>query len=249
FVKLIVSGKTITPAWKKAYKSILESYLGAAPDTFSYKGKSYTPRTFAAELGLNADDYVKLTSFNHYPFYTAYEMDVPDNWNHGVVQNLPLDEFQQVVENAINQGYTLVWGGDVSEKGFSWKNGVAILPDEEAADVKGTDREKWESMSAKDKKNAAYKFETIVPEKVVTQEDRQKGYDNWSSTDDHGMHIVGIAKDQNGNKYFKIKNSWNTDNPYQGYTYMSMPFFRAKTLDVMVNKDAVPAEIRAKLHL
>lgn len=249
FLESVVKGKTITPAWKQAYKGILEAYLGQAAETFEYNGKKYTPRSFADETGLKADDFLKLTSFTHHPFYTSYEMDVPDNWNRGMVYNVPLNEFEQIVDSAILNGYTLVWGGDVSEKGFSWKNGVAIVADEQSEDVKGTDRDKWESMSEKEKKDAAYKFEKIVAEKEITQDIRQKEYDKWNSTDDHGMHLVGIAFDQNGNKYYKIKNSWNTSNPYKGYIYMSMPYFRAKTLDLMVHKAGVPSAIKTKLGL
>ena len=249
FLAAVVKGKKITTAWQPAYKAILNTYLGDEPEKFTYNGKEYTPRSFADELGLKAEDYVKFTSYTHHPFYTMYEMDVPDNWNHGMVYNVPLDEFQQIVENAVNNGYSLVWGGDVSDPGFSWKNGVAIMPDMEAADLSGTDRDKWETLSQSEKRKSAYSFERIVPEKKITQEERQKNYDNWSATDDHGMHLVGIAKDQNGNVYYKIKNSWNVDNPYKGYLYMSVPFFRANTLDIMVHKDAVPASIKAKLGL
>lgn len=249
FLKGVVSGKKITTAWPTAYKAILNSYLGAEPENFTYKGVVYTPRTFANSLGLNPDDYIKFTSYTHHPFYTMYEMDVPDNWNHGMVYNVPLDEFQQIVEHAVNNGYSLVWGGDVSDQGFSWKKGVAIVPETETTDLSGTDRDKWETLSQAEKRKSAYSFERIVPEKKITQEERQKNYDNWSATDDHGMHLVGIAKDQNGNVYYKIKNSWNTDNPYKGYLYMSVPFFRANTLDIMLHKDAVPAAIKAKLGL
>lgn len=249
FLASLVKGKELTPVWRNAYKGILDTYLGEAPTEFTYKGKKYTPRTYADELALNPDDYIKITSFTHHPFYTSYVMDVPDNWNNGVVYNVPLDEFEAIAENAVKQGYTLVWGGDVSEKGFSWKNGVAIIPDEENADLKGTDRDKWESMSNQERKAEAYKFKQIVKEKNIDQTERQKGYDNYSTGDDHGMHIVGIAKDQNGNDYFKVKNSWDIDNPYQGYIYMSKPYFRGKTLDILVNKKSLTPEMRKKLNI
>lgn len=250
FLKAVVNGKNVTQyAWKTAYKGILDAYLGASPEKFEYEGKVYTPKSFAESLAINPDDYVKMTSYTHYPFYQAHEMDVPDNWNKGLVYNLPLDELMQVAENSIMQGYTFVWGGDVSDKGFSWKNGIAIDPDEESTDITGTDRDKWESLSSQEKNKAVYGFETIVPEKKVTQEMRQKMYDTWESGDDHGMHAVGIAKDQKGNKYYIIKNSWNTSNPYKGFLYMSEPYFRGHCLDIMVHKDAIPAEIKAKLGL
>ncbi len=249
FLSGVVKGGKPTTAWRAAYKSILETYLGQDPETFTYNGKTYTPRSFADELGLDGNDYIKFTSFTHHPFYTQYEMDVPDNWNGGMVYNVPIDEFQRIVEEAVKNGYSLVWGGDVSDPGFSWRNGVAIMPDAETTDLTGTDRDKWETLSQNEKRKNAYSFERIVPEKQISQEDRQKNYDSWAATDDHGMHLVGMAKDQNGNIYFKIKNSWNVDNPYKGYLYMSVPFFRSNTLDIMVHKDAVPADIKAKLGI
>ena len=249
FLSGVVKGGKPTTAWRAAYKSILETYLGQDPESFTYNGKTYTPRSFADELGLDGNDYIKFTSFTHHPFYTQYEMDVPDNWNGGMVYNVPIDEFQRIVEEAVKNGYSLVWGGDVSDPGFSWRNGVAIMPDAETTDLTGTDRDKWETLSQNEKRKNAYSFERIVPEKQISQEDRQKNYDSWAATDDHGMHLVGMAKDQNGNIYFKIKNSWNVDNPYKGYLYMSVPFFRSNTLDIMVHKDAVPADIKAKLGI
>jgi bleomycin hydrolase len=178
-----------------------------------------------------------------------YEKDVPDNWNHGMVYNIPLDEITQIAQNSIDKGYTLIWGGDVSEKGFSWKNGIAIVADEESEDIKGSDRDKWESMNDRERKDAAYKFEQIVPEREITQETRQKDYDTWLSTDDHGMHIIGTAQDKNGTFYFKVKNSWNTSNPQHGYLYMSIPFFKSKMLDIAVHKDVIPNATKAKLGI
>ncbi len=241
--------KSVSANWKKTFTAMLESYLGNPPAEFVVDGKKYTAKTYAESLKINPDDYVKLSSFTHHPFYTQFALEVPDNWAHGTVYNVTIDELQRVAENAINNGYTVAWGGDVSEKGFSWKNGVAIIPDEQNQDNSGTDRDKWESMSSKDKTAEVYKFEKIVKEMTVTQEMRQKAFDNYSTTDDHGMHITGLAKDQNGNVYFKVKNSWDVDNPYQGYLYMSMPFFRYKTMDIMVHKNALPADVKAKLNL
>jgi bleomycin hydrolase len=249
YLDAVVGGKEITTVWKKAYTAILNTYLGEAPKQFTENGKTYTPQSYAKALGLNADDYVVLTSFTHYPFYTQYEKDVPDNWNRGMVYNIPLDEITQIAQSSIDKGYTFVWGGDVSEQGFSWKNGIAIIADEENEDVKGSDRDKWESMNDRERKDAAYKFKQIVPERVITQEIRQKGYDTWTSTDDHGMHIIGTAQDKNGTFYFKVKNSWNTSNPQHGYLYMSIPFFKEKMLDITVHKDVIPADIKAKLGI
>ncbi|MDR2556393.1 MAG: C1 family peptidase [Bacteroidales bacterium] len=249
YLDAVVKGKEITTVWKKAYTAILNTYLGEAPAQFTENGKTYTPKSYVQALGLNADDYVVLTSYTHHPFYTQYEKDVPDNWNHGMVYNIPLDEIMEIAQNSIDKGYTFVWGGDVSEKGFSWKNGIAIIADEESEDVKGSDRDKWESMNDRERTDAAYKFEKIVPEKNITQEIRQKDYDTWQSTDDHGMHITGTAQDKNGNKYFKVKNSWNISNPLHGYLYMSIPFFKDKMLDITVNKDVIPTAVKTKLGI
>ncbi len=249
YLDAVVKGREITTVWKKAYTAILSTYLGEAPAQFTENGKTYTPESYAKMLELNADDYVAITSFSHYPFYSQYEKDVPDNWNKGMVYNVTLDEIMRIADNSIDKGYTLVWGGDVSERGFSWKNGIAIIADEQADDIKGSDRDKWETMNDRERIDAAYKFEKIVPEKNITQESRQKDYDTWVSTDDHGMHIVGIAKDKNGNTYYKVKNSWNVSNPQKGYLYMSVPFFKAKMLDITVHKDAIPEDIRKKLGI
>ncbi|MDR1974484.1 MAG: C1 family peptidase [Bacteroidales bacterium] len=249
YLDAIVKGKEITTVWKKAYTAILNTYLGEPPTQFIEDGKTYTPESYAKMLGLNADDYVVLTSYTHHPFYTSYEKDVPDNWNRGMVYNVTLDDITAIAASSIDKGYTFVWGGDVSEKGFSWKKGIAIIADETSEDVKGSDRDKWESMNDREKKDAAYKFEKIVPECEITQEIRQQYYDTWESTDDHGMHIIGTAKDKNGNIYFKVKNSWNTSNPQSGFLYMSIPFFKAKTLDITVHKDIIPNEIKKKMNI
>ncbi len=242
--------KVLQPSWKTAFTGILNAYLGAPATEFTYNGKKYTPRTFADELGINPDDYIKLGSFTHHPFYSKFALEVPDNWNNGMMYNLPLDEFTKVVDNALSNGYTVAWGGDVSEKGFSWKYGVAIVPDESAQpDLGGTDRDKWESMSNKDRQAQLYKFEKPIKEMAITQELRQKGFDDYTTGDDHGMHLVGTAKDQNGTLYYKVKNSWDTDNIYKGFMYMSVPYFQYKTLDIMVHKDAIPTEIKQKLGI
>lgn len=249
YMESVVSNKKISNVWKNGFEGILKAYLGEIPETFVYEGVTYTPRSFADQFGVKTEDYVKFTSFTHYPYYEYFVMDVPDNWSGSLVMNVPLDELQKIADYAIQNGYSINWGGDVSEKGFSWKNGLAIIPDEETKDFSGTERDKWESLTEKEKVSELYKFETIVPEKAISQEFRQKEYDNYSTADDHGMHIVGISKDQKGNEYFKVKNSWSTDNPYQGYLYMSKPYFRGKTTDIMIHKDAIPAEILSKLKL
>ncbi|GHS89968.1 aminopeptidase [Bacteroidia bacterium] len=250
-LKLTVDqAKTLDSNWKFSFVAILNAYLGAAPKEFTYEGKKYTPQSFASSLKLNASDYVGFTSYTHHPFYTQFAVEVPDNWLQHQNYNVTLEEFQQIAQNAIENGYTFVWGGDVSSRGFSYKNGIAIVADEDNPEsLAGTDRDRWESLNKKERTDAVYKFETLVAEKAITQEERQKAYDYWDATDDHGMHAVGLAKDQNGNVYFKIKNSWDTDNLYGGYLYMSMPFFKLNTLDILVHKNAVPAAIKAKLGI
>ncbi len=240
--------KKLTPVWYEGFEGILNAYLGKYPETFTYNGKDYTPRSFADELGINADDYVEIGSYTHHPFYSKFVLEVPDNWMFDEIYNVPLDEMMEIIDNSINNGYSVAWGSDVSEKGFSWKNGVAIVPDEELTDLSGTEKEKWEKLTDKEKKVSLFSFEEIVKEKNITQEMRQLEYDNYQTTDDHGMLITGIATDQKDNIYYKVKNSWGTgDHKYDGYFFASDPFVRLKTVDIMVHKDAVPKHIRKKL--
>ncbi len=241
--------KTISTAWFNAYKAILDAYFGPVPEKFTFNGKEYTPLTYAQSLGINTDDYVCITSFNHHPFYKPFALELEDNWAWDISYNLPLDEMIAVIDNAIQNGYTVAWGSDVSEKGFSFKNGVAIIPDVDTKSMNNLEMSKWENMPQKDKDKALYSFEKPGKEKVITQEERQKEFDNYKTTDDHGMHITGIAKDQNGNKYYIVKNSWAESNDYKGYFYASEAFVKFKTTDLMINKKAIPQAIRAKLGL
>ncbi len=242
--------KKLTPVWYEGFKGILDAYLGDYPSTFIYNGTEYTPQSFAEELGLNMDDYVEIGSYTHHPFYEKFILEVPDNWMLDEINNIPMDEMMEVIDNAIENGYSVAWGADVSEKGFSWKNGVAIVPDDDLNDLSGTEKERWEKLTDKEKRDALYSFEGPVKEKVITQEMRQEQFDNYQSTDDHGMEIVGTAKDQDGNLYYKVKNSWgNDDHIYDGFFYASKPFVELKTIDIMVHKDAIPEHIRKKLGL
>jgi len=248
YVDAVIENKNrkLSTAWLAGFNGILDAYLGEYPETFTYEGKEYTPRTFADEVTkLNPDDYISVTSFSHHPFYSSFAIEVPDNWLWGQSYNLPLDEFIQVFDYALDNGYTIAWGADVSEEYFSHSAGVAIVPDINIAEMTDTERGKWESQSKKER----YNLDKPGKEKVVTQEMRQEHYDNYKTTDDHGLHIVGRAKDQAGTKYYIVKNSWNTDNPYDGYVYVSEEFVKYKTMNIMIHKDAVPKKIAKKLGL
>lgn len=240
--------KKLTPVWMKGLDGLVNAYLGEIPEKFVYHGSEYTPRTFCDMLGLNLDDYIEITSYTHHPFYSKFIIEIPDNWEMGEVYNVPMEDMMQIIDHAVMNGYTLAWGADVSEKGFSWKNGVAIIPDKNAPEVSGTDKDRWTKMSDTEKEKLLFKFDHPVPEKNITQEMRQLEFDNYQTTDDHGLHLTGIAKDQNGHKYYIVKNSWGTENnPYKGYIYVSESYVRLKTMDILVNKNSVPKEIRKKL--
>ena len=241
--------KTLTTAWLPGYRAILDAYLGPIPEKFNYKGKEYTPQSYAKELGLNMDDYICISSFTHHPFYAPFIIEVPDNWAWDVVYNLPLNEMMQVMDHSLNNGFSIGWASDVSEKGFSFRNGVAIVPETDIKAMDGLERAKWENMNSKDLEKEMFSFTKQVPEKVITQENRQLAFDNYETTDDHGMQITGIATDQYGTKYYVVKNSWNTNNPYDGYFYASETFVKYKTMNIMVNKKSLPNEILKKLKL
>lgn len=241
--------KKNSPEFQELVNSLMDIYLGKLPEKFTYKGKEYTAKSFAESLGLNMDDYVLLTSFTHKPYYEAFDVEVPDNWEHALMYNLPLDEMMSVMDNALKNGYSVCWDGDVSEKGFSFKNGVAINPEvNNVDDYATTDRARFEKMDAGERLEEVYKFERPYPEVKVTPEVRQAGYEAFVTTDDHLMHITGITKDQNGTKYYITKNSWGTErNAFGGYLNMSESFVRAKTICIMVHKDALTKEVRNKI--
>ena len=231
--------------WKKAIEAIHDIYLGERPEKFTYNGKEYTPKSFYESLGLNADDYVSLTSFNHQPFYSSFVLEIQDNWRWGQSYNLPIDEFMQVFDNAIMNGYTIAWGSDVSENGFT-RDGIAVLPDaEKAQELSGSDMAHWLKLKPEEKKLNT----KPQPQKYVSQEERQVAYDNFETTDDHGMQIFGIAKDQMGNEYYMVKNSWGESGKYKGIWYASKAFARYKTMNIVVHKDALPKEIANKLGI
>jgi bleomycin hydrolase len=241
--------RKLSTAWIDGYNGVLDAYFGKVPAEFEYKGKDYTPKTFADYLGINKSDYINLTSYTHHPFYETFIMEIPDNWAWGHAYNVPIDELMEIFDYAINNGFTVCWGSDVSEKGFSWTNGIAINPEEERPDLDGLERSRWENLSAKEREKLLFSFEEIVPEKQVTQEMRQIAFDNFQTTDDHGMVINGIAKDQNGTKYYLVKNSWDTSNKYDGFLYASESFVKYKTMNIVVHKEAIPKNIQKKLNI
>lgn len=246
-------GDKLTPNWKKAIEGIVDAYLGDIPTNveefkFTYKGKEYNPKTYAKELGFNMDDYVSLTSYTHHPFYKSFVLEVQDNWAMKTGYNLPLDELMMVMKEALKSGYTFAWGADVSEKGFSFRDGLAINPEDASTiQTRGSDEKFFNSAGAEKISNA---FLSPVKEKMVTQEERQAAFDSQETTDDHGMHITGLIKDQNGMEYFVVKNSWGTEyNDCDGYFYASEAYARYKTMNILVHKDALPKDIKKKLGI
>ena len=241
------SNKKLSTAWKRGYDAVLDAYLGAKPEKFNWKGKEYTPQTFAKEVtGLNMDDYISLTSFTHHPFYEQFALEVPDNWIGEMSYNIPLDEMMDVLDKAIDKGYSFAWGSDVSEKGFARK-GLAIVPEMNTKEMSDAEIDKWVKMPQKEKDEELLK--RPGKEKEITQELRQQGFDNYQTTDDHGMHVVGKAVDQLGNKYFIVKNSWGKYGDYEGYLYASYPFVAYKTTSIMIHKDALSQELKNKLGI
>lgn len=246
YVKSIANSKMkkIPLTWKSTLSNIYANYFGELPKTFTYKGKSYTPESFQKSLGLNLDDYVSLTSFTHHPFYSKFVIEVQDNWRWAESYNLPLDEFMTVMESAVRNGYTFAWGADVSEKGFS-RNGIATVPAKSYKnDLTGSDAARWMGTNGKQMKEADSKDEL-----TITQQLRQTAYDNWETTDDHGMVIYGLAKDPQGKEYFMVKNSWGEYGRYKGIFYASKPYVAYKTMNILINKNAIPKDIRKKLGI
>lgn len=242
--------RRLSSAWYNGLNGILDAYFGVIPTEFEYQGKTYTPQSLCKSLGLESKNYVSLTSYTHHPFYQPFAIEIPDNWRWALSYNLPVDELMQVFDNAINNGYTIAWASDVSEIGFS-RNGIAVIPDDEAPENMGSDQAHWLGLSQGEKNNRLRsKIEQgPVKEKAITQEMRQIAYDNQETTDDHGMQIYGIAKDQNGGKYYIVKNSWGEAGPYKGIWYASESFVKYKTMSIMVHKDALPKDIAKKLGI
>ena len=236
---------TLSPAWKNGLTGILDAYFGKDPASFDFKGKTYTPASYAKSTGLNMDDYVSITSFTHFDPYTECMLAIQDNWAWGKSYNVPLNDLLSIAEDALKKGYSIAWGADVSEKGFNFREGIAIVPeDENTIRVKGSDNKNFSDAGAEKISNA---FMEPVKELKITPELRQKGYDNKTTTDDHGMHITGLFKDDKGTSFFLVKNSWGTGNYPQGYLFVSENYFKYKTINVYLHKDAISKDIRKKL--
>ena len=241
--------KKISSQWKVGLQGILDAYLGKCPEQFTYEGKTYTPKTFAASLGLDWNNYVSFTSFSHHPFWTQFAVEVQDNWRNPLTWNVPIDDLQKILDNAIMNGYTIAWGGDVSEDGFTRKGLAYNVDEKKLENMKGSDMARWLKLTPAKKKNIVDSLGVNVPEVEPTQKQRQERFDDWELTDDHGMLIFGIAKDQNGKEYYMVKNSWGKSGDYDGIWYMTKNFIIANTMDFMVNKNAVPKDIRKKCNI
>lgn len=251
YVEAIAKSKQsrISNNWKQGLQGILDSYLGKAPETFVYEGKTYTPKSFAESLGLDWSDYVSITSYTHHPFWTSFAVEVQDNWRNPLSYNVPMEDMMRIIDNAIDNGYTVAWGGDVSEPGFT-RTGLAYMVDaKKIEDNKGSDMAHWLGLTTKEKRNLIDSLGVEVPEITPTQKQRQERFDDWELTDDHGMLIYGVAKDQKGKEYYMVKNSWGDMGDYHGIWYMTKNFIAANTMDYLVNKNAIPKDIRKKLGI
>ena len=241
--------KKISSQWKVGLQGILDAYLGECPESFTYEGKTYTPKSFAASLGLDFNDYVTITSYTHHPFWTQFAVEVQDNWRNPLSWNVPMEDMMRIIDNAIENGYCVAWGGDVSEEGFTRQGLAYAIAPKKAQSLAGSDMARWLKLSRTEKTSKLDSLGCLVPEITPTQEMRQERYDNWELTDDHGMLIYGIAKDQNGKEYYMVKNSWGEAGDYKGIWYMTKTFIAANTMDYMVNKNAIPKDIRKKLGI
>ena len=228
-----INMKNQSPQYDKLMKSLFDIYMGEVPETFEYNGKTYTAKSFAEAIGLtNLDDYVEITSLSHHPFYEMVTLEVPDNWDNQKLQNVPLEDFIAIIDNALKNGYTVAWDGDLASGEYNHNRGIAICPEPENL-------------------AEAAKLEKIFPERVVTQENRQSDFEHFKTVDDHVMHITGLFKDQNGNYFYKTKNSWGSGRNEEmgGYLYMSRSYVMMRAISIMVHKDGIPKDIRKKMGI
>ncbi|WP_300285355.1 C1 family peptidase [uncultured Alistipes sp.] len=241
--------KTLTPSWKKGLDGILDAYLGVCPEKFTYEGKEYTPKSFAEELGIRHDDYVMITSFTHHPFYAPFALEIPDNWNWALSYNVPMEDMARIVDAALEAGYAVNWASDVSEKGFAYNKGFAVVPVTKVEEMSDSEKGKWTALTDEEIKKMTLDLNGMLPEKTITQQMRQEAFDNYETTDDHGILIMGLAEDQNGNRFYKVKNSWGDSGAYHGYFYASVPFLLYKSTGILLHKDALPKDIKNKLGI
>jgi len=243
-------GGKLSPKWFEAYNAILDVYLGAIPASFEDEGKKVNPMGYAEALGINTDDYIEITSYHCYPFNEAVLLEIPDNWSDDLYYNLTLEDMMEVIDHALENGYSICWDGDVSDRGFSHRNGLAIMPEKKVENLSGTERERWEKLTDAEKGKELYSFDRPGDEKDVDDAMRQEHFDNYTATDDHLMHLTGIVEDQHGTRYYITKNSWDDDsNDKGGYLYMSASYVQMNTIAIMLHKDAVPEDIAKKLGL
>ena len=252
YVKGVIENKNkkLSPVWIKGFDGILDAYLGDYPNSFEYDKKKYSPSEFRDFLEINPDNYVALTSFTHHPYYSQFIFESPDNWSYGTIYNIPFNDLVTVIDEALEKGFSVAWAADVSEKGFSHLKGLALIPDMTTNETEGMERDKWEKLSKKEKDNFLLSFDHYVREMEITPELRQEAYDNYETTDDHLMHIIGLAKDNKGNKFYKVKNSWGTEGSrFEGYFYASENYVKYKTMSLMINKESLNKKLRSELKI
>ncbi len=237
FINTVIENKSgkLSPVWKDAFEGILDGYLGQYPESFTYEGKTYTPSEFRDFLEIQPDDYIPFTSFMEHEYYSTYVFESPDNWSLEEIHNLPLDVMVEMMKESVRKGYTLAWAADVSDPGFRHDKGLAVVPEKD-----------WKYMDEEEREKV---FAEPIGQRKIRPEVRQKNFSNYSTTDDHLMHIVGLAKDQKGTEYFIVKNSWGTDNPFDGYLYVSEAYVKLRTTSIMLNKNAISDAVLDKLEL